>query len=1147
MKKNGSQARGDSFGHLKKILLKMKLTLLLILIGFVHVFAEKTYAQSTKLSMQLRDVSIVEVLKAIENQSEFYFVYNNESVNLSRKVSINAKGSSINDILDYLFKDTDISYKVIDRNIILSALQSELSQPTGSVRGVVKGPDGVPIPGVTVLLKGTTTGTITDSEGSYTLSNISANSVLIFSFVGMKPTEVKVGNQTKIDIKLQEETVSIDEVVAVGYTTQKREMVTGSAVKVKMKLADMEVPTTNSGNLLVGKVSGVNVSTPNGLPGSQPSISIRTASSLNSASALFVIDGKISNQTDFNNLSPNEIADVTVLKDAATTAAYGSRGAGGVIVVTTKKGTTGKATVTYSFNTGVDTRAKNMDLTDCLQWGTIYNRINGKNGTWNPADSTYYADTDLGGGKGYGFNLLKDVYRNPFMTTHNLSVQGGSEKIKYFVGGSYVKQQSFIQNTDYKKYNIRVNVNAEVTKDISIFGSFALNDGLQLGPNGALDGDWYTKSLVWQPYLPSFAANGEPFDFGWITNIAGELKGLSGYKNNETIKPTINLSGTYKFPFVKGLSATAGFIKSYTSFEQKLFSHPFQRYQCKNISPVRWDLNNITGWSWTEDAKRLERWYSLAQDKQLNLQLSYDRTFARHHVSGTLVYESWESKSSGMHGYINGFPLYITDQWWATTSAGVTNNTANKYVDNGYGIDNITGRRSWIGQFFYDFSGKYMVNFTYRYDGSMNFAPDKRWGFFPATSVGWIVSKENFMKNISWIDYLKFRATLGIIGNDALAGGSWQWTNYYGAANSAFFGTTPTVSNGIQYSGLSNPEVTWEKYRNSNIGIDLNFLKHFNSSLEYWRNYTFDILGRRIGTTPPTFSPTLPNVNYGTMTAHGVDLSISYSNSHGNLNYNIGLVASYGTAWRNQIDQNVTYDYQDMLKGGRKTSYVAGYSVDHMLRTQKDVDDWKAANPNYKFRGSIPEVGQFVYKDLASKDGVGKLDGVVDEYDITVLKKQNDPIVFGLNLGAEWKGLSINAVLNGRIGQSKWFNDLAGGVEWNRMWERWYDSGWTDQNTNAWLPRRYSANDGAHNWINTQGSNFWLADASFIRLKSLEVAYVIPPRFYNKYISNIRLFVSGSNLFIISKFNKKYYDPEMSSGTAFPIVKSSNVGCTFTF
>ncbi|WP_140939374.1 SusC/RagA family TonB-linked outer membrane protein [Sphingobacterium lumbrici] len=1013
------------------------------------------------------------------------------------------------------------------------------------VSGRVLDKDGNPIAGVSVSEKGKRNSTATDGDGRYQLKSASSGT-LVFSYIGHIIVEQQVQGRSTLNITMVARIEDLDEVVVVGYTSQKKELMSGSVATVKFTETDAEIPTTSVGNLLAGRMPGLYVSTPSGIPGAMPGLRIRTASSWVTAPTLFVIDGKVTNDAaEFNNLSPNEIEDVTILKDAATTAAYGARAGGGVMLVTTKRGKAGKASVNYSVNTGKDIRGKNMELTNIMEWGAIHNRIWGvgnpgpANTPWSPEAEAYFKDTDFGGGKGYGFNLLKDVYVNPSITTHNLSASGGTDKLQYFIGASYVDQETFIKNTYEKKYNVRANITANLTKDIKVFGGLSVNNNKFDAPLGDWSGDMYPKLLVWQPYMPSYSASGLPVSYFWITNKSAEADGLAGYNKSENLKPVINLNATYTAPFLEGLSAKVGYIKSFNNFNQKIFSRPFTYYELKQITPVIWDLNTIVGKSNSQIPAAIQKTSSWNQEYQVNFQLNFERDFGQHSVNTALVYERQERSADGVSAQIQGFPIYVTDQWWASTGgAGIVNNNATKQVSNTYGFSPTTGRKSYVGQFAYDYADKYITTFTFRYDGSATFAPDKRWGFFPSASAAWVISKENFFSNVKGIESLKLRGSIGRTGNDNIE--AWQYEDKYLPGASAFFGQpTPSLNPGIRYGVFPNENVTWEKYENKNIGIDISFLKRFSATAEYWHTYTYDILDSRIGTTPPTFSRPLPAVNYGKMKADGIELSLNYHNNVGELNYNVGANFTYGDSWFIERDQNITFDYQDRLKPGRSANYITGYTVDKMLRTQADVDALLAAHPGYTFNGIAPQPGQLSYKDFND-------DHKIDANDITALYNSNNAKAVGLNLSANWKGISITANFNGSFGFKKSFNDLSGGVEWNRLWRSWYDQSWTPENTDAWLPYRYSANDGTRS-VNTSGSDFWYADGSFLRLKFLNVAYNVPNKLYGKYLNNIRLYASGSNLFVISKFNKKFYDPEMGGGTAFPIVKSFNAGLSVTF
>jgi TonB-linked SusC/RagA family outer membrane protein len=439
---------------------------------------------------------------------------------------------------------------------------------------------------------------------------------------------------------------------------------------------------------------------------------------------------------------------------------------------------------------------------------------------------------------------------------------------------------------------------------------------------------------------------------------------------------------------------------------------------------------------------------------------------------------------------------------------------------------------SYIGQFNYTYANKYMLNFSFREDGSMNFAPSQRWGFFPAASTGWVVSEEPFF-NQKYIQFLKLRFSVGLTGNDAVGG--WQWQESYSSGYSAYFGTTPSRAVGITYGSVVNKNLTWEKALSYNWGLDINFLDHWNFSFDYWYRNSYDILGNRQSSLPSTFSLSMPAENYGKIHAQGFDITLGYNGKTNGFKYYANLTASYG--WNKVIKRDYAENAQYVdIPEGKATNYIVGYSFDKIIRTQEELDAFRKEHPNYRCNGLSPELGMMVYKDVSGPDG--EPDGIIDSWDRIILKK-NFPVVFGLNLGGNWKGLSIDMMFSGNLGQKRFMNDLAGGVEWNRMWEKWYSDSWTPENPNATLPRRVSANTSNTYSMN---SDFWLKDASFMRLKYLTLSYDLPKgMFYNKVFEGIRVFVSGTNLFVLSKFNK-YYDPEIGGGNSFPVLRSISFG-----
>lgn len=1028
-------------------------------------------------------------------------------------------------------KSSDFPLENMGQNTVVS--QKRL------VTGVVLDSQGEPVVGANVFEKGEkTNGTITDISGKFSL-NVSDNATLVVSFVGFKNQEIAVKGRDKIDIRLADDSELLDEVVVVGYMTQKKGLVTGAVSSMKMDEKLNTLPTTSAGNILVGKLAGVSVSTPNGLPGAAPSISIRTGSSWNDQNVTYVIDGVVRGGGDFNNLSPNEIEDITVLKDAASAAIYGSRSAGGVIIVTTKKGTRGKPVFNYSYGYSIDTRTKNSDLTSGVEAAELYGRINGEADPAGWAWSQEEIDHIRTINNGWGYDQLDAVWRNPVTQTHNFSVNGGSEKVRYFGAASYVKQEGFLKPYTYDKYNIRMNVTADITKDLEVFAGLAVYNTFQgnaVFENAEAN---YGKLRVWQPDQPVYTDSGKHIDFGWIANNGASVDGKGGYNKSQMLKPQAVISATYKAPFLKGLSAKISYSRSWVHDLNKIYYTNYDLYQVKKsgthnhiFSTKDEDIIGTRKTTWV-GKDYIQRKSSWSGDKQFNVQLSYENVFNNlHRVSGTLVTEWYEGDGASVHGGRETFPVYMTDQFWAASSARAD-------TWGGGDTDWQSGRFSYIGQFSYSYADKYLLSFSFREDGSMNFAPSQRWGFFPAGSLGWVISEESFF-NKSAIQFLKLRASVGLTGNDSVGG--WQWQESYKSGSSAYFGSSPSKSVGITYGSVVNPNLTWEKALSYNVGADVNFLNHWTVSADYWYRNSYDILGSRQNTLPNSFSLTMPAENYGEIHAQGFDLQLGYHGNNKDFSYYGNLTMSYG--WNKTIKQDYAENARWIdIPVGKSRSYITGWEFDKIIRTQEELDAFKAEHPNYQHNGLSPELGMMVFKDLSGPDG--KPDGIINDWDKVILKNSNNPVIYGLNLGGSWKGLSVDMMFSGQLGVDKWATDLAGGVEWNRMWKKWYNDSWTPENQNATLPKRISSNNAK---TYETASSYWLKDASFMRLKYLTVSYDLPKnQFYNKLFDNVRFFVTGTNLFVLSSFNKNYYDPEIGNGNAFPILRSVNLGVDVKF
>ncbi|MCL4482830.1 MAG: SusC/RagA family TonB-linked outer membrane protein [Bacteroidetes bacterium] len=733
---------------------------------------------------------------------------------------------------------------------------------------------------------------------------------------------------------------------------------------------------------------------------------------------------------------------------------------------------------------------------------------------------------------GYGADNLKDVWVDPTTMHHSLSVSGGSDKVRYYAGGSFVKQGGFMKNLDYSKYNTRVNVSIDVTKNLTIFAQLATASTKRNRITFEEDTDLatlYRKLQVWQPDWRMHTSNGSPIDFGWLGNISEFTTGSSGYNTDNGTQIDILLNAEYKVPFAKGLRLKVQYADNFNELRNKRF------LQKQNL--VKIERQGAHNHIWTDNIigtiqsnwpskPSLQQSSDETKNYQLNFQANYDHSFGKHNLTAIFVYEQTESNINSFSGGRETFPVSIVDQFFATSDA-----RTDSYVG---GSAREGGRLSYIGQLGYNYSGKYFLNASLRRDGSSIFSSSKRWGYFPTISTGWIISKESFF-DVPQINFLKLRASAALSGNDNVVG--WQWLDTYSPSGNAYFGVPPAINPGIQLDRITNPNITWEKSRDYNFGIDMNFLKHWTLSADYWFKHTYDILGSRIQALPSTFGFSLPAENYAKVDAKGFDLELGYDNKIGELKYFVKGTFSYGTNKVIQMDYPANApEYAN--PNGKPLGIITGYVFDKIIRTQSELN---AVPANFTVFGLKPELGMMIYKDLSGPNGTP--DGKIDSYDQTLLsKRRSPPVRYGLNLGGTWKAFSLELMFAGQAGNKRFPDGMNGWVEWNRVPSFWLDH-WIPENPNAPMPNPKSAQ--GPNTYNTN-TDFWMKDGGFVRLKYLNATYALPSRWMTKIgLSTVKLVFSGTNLFCLSKF--KYFDPEVSSMGSYPNMKTFNFGLDVSF
>jgi len=995
------------------------------------------------------------------------------------------------------------------------------------VKGKVITADG-PLAGVTVTLSGTKTAVITDDNGNYTI-NAPDNGTLIFTSAGYTEQRIAINKQTVINVTLVASTNKLEEVIVTGYRSQARGTVIGSVSSVSgTEFAN--TPVDNLSNALAGRLSGATITQSAGTPGMESSIRIRAVGTFNNATPLFVIDGVVSDKFAFDGLSPYEVENVTILKDGASAAIYGSRAANGVVLVTTRRGKEGAPKISYNGLVGLQQPTRIPDRLNAYQHASAINQQ--LKYTLVPStDARYYTQDELDYFKTHSWNWVDEMWKDPVTTQHSLDVSGGAKNVKYFLGGSYNKATGTFNNIDFQKLSIRGNVDVTVTKNLK--ASLDLNTETRNTDGPSWDvGNWRMEDLfkalmVRSAMVPPYV-NGQPVG-NWVEWHPGVVldPSQSGYNERKWTGTNVLATMNYTAPFMKGLSAKVSINRYMRDIYNKQFNLPYNM----TLFNTTGTNNHIVGDQAVGIRPRAAAEFLLSRNDKINryqfdAQINYKRTFGEHGIDALLVYEQAEEKTTWFSGRRDDFISPAIDQY-------VAGSTINSTVD---GKQLQTARISYVGLLSYNYAQKYLLEASFRYDGSVIFAPENRWGFFPSVSAGWRISDEPFFKKVNFINDLKLRGSVGLLGNDQV--GNFQWLQSYVIQPGAIFGDQ---SYGLEPGSLANRAITWEKSLNYNAGFDSRFLNNkmgFKADLFY--RHTYDILGSRQQIVPSTFGATLPDENYQVINSKGFEAEIDFTSHAGSgknaFNYYVKGNVGFSTNKVMQLNQaeNIR-PYLSQL--GYNTGRIFGYTAVGILRTQKDLD---ALPAGYTILGVKPQLGMLNYKDVrgvASDEPDGKI--TTDDQDF-IAKYNSAPYNFGLSLGGSWRGLSIDILFQGLAGAKAMLptagRDIQARAE-ESSFAYWADS-WTPENPNGKYPGYRVTNYRTR----FDESTFWLVDNSFVRLKNVTLSYNLPQSLIGRAgLKSTRVYFTGSNLFLVYTGNK-LYDPEMNSILSYPMMAGYSFG-----
>ncbi len=1100
-----------------------------------------------KVSLHTQDTEIRNILGEIERQATVKFNYGNV-IPFKKRVSITVDSTTISSVIQRLF-DAKVIAQIVGEEIILKPISENdydsyllKSDPQGQnpyniiIKGIVRDENNQGIPGVSILEKGTTNGTTTEVNGEFSLSIASESSILSISFIGYATQEIIVGAQTQISVILKPDIRSLDEVVIVGFGTQKKETVTGSITSVNTKDL-LQSPVANISNSLVGRMPGLFAVQGSGEPGNDASkIRIRGVGTFaGSADPLIMVDGVEVN--NYNNIDPNEIESVTVLKDASSTAVYGVRGANGVVLITTKRGKTGAPVLSFTSNVAITSFTNLREGMNSYDYARSFNEalkydsyISGavyapkfsedaiakyKSGE----DPIFYPDTDW-------YDLMFKKYST--QTQHNLSLSGGTQGVKYFVSAGYFKQDGLFNNTKdleqfdanrkFNRYNFRSNFNFDITK------RFRARVDLSSQTENSSGAAWPTVRAV------EFISRANPLTSPGI--VDGKLVDLTGF--GTTTNPLASLfQEGYSRKFRNFLQSSVRLDHDLDFITKGLTMHGTVNYQNNNVE-TQINRRGTTAFT-TYNAIRAADGSIIFAPIQLEAPFGFSKTIEKDRR--TYLELGFDYKRSfGVHD-VTALINYNQTKRFDPTLAYL--------IPNGY--QGVVGRTT------YAFKNRYLAEFTFGYNGTENFAPGKRFGFFPAYSLGWVASEEPFFPRNNVLTFLKIRGSYGEVGNDKVGNFNDPNTRFLyrpsaytitsAAATNYYFGEIGNVGNGLAWARegrLGNADLTWERAIKQNLGIELAFWSgKIDASVDLFSEKRDNILAN-LGNVPSTFGATLPAYNLGKMTNRGFEIELGYNEKIGYVNFYVKGNFSYAhntVDFQDEAPRPVSYQYRT----GQRFGQYYGLIADGLYNTWDEVND--LSRPESIWNANRIQPGDIKYRDVNG-------DGKINQDDQVPIGYSDFPEkIFGITLGANYKGFDFSALFQGAANVSIAYNGRHNrGFSENAGAPKYLLNSWSAERYERGLPIDFphlsvGADVNKHNY---QPSSFWIRDASYLRFKNMEVGYTFTATLVQRIgLTSARLYVNGNNLLTWSDVFPGI-DPELPPGIIneeqYPLTRTINLG-----
>tara|TARA_B100001173_G_scaffold298058_1_gene295272 strand:- start:5196 stop:8600 length:3405 start_codon:yes stop_codon:yes gene_type:complete len=1119
----------------KSLLLNMKISTLLSIIMIFSSYAN-SYSQ-IEISLDIKNQPIIKVLDEIESETDLRFIFGSEIYDFQKLISISVEKAMLNEVIKLIFENR-LSYD-LDANVVFLKKSSEDQIRMNTVQtksevivtktnkedivqiiieGKVTDNSGNPLPGASIIESGTDNGTTTDFDGNFILSVSQENPTLEISFIGFISQSVMADGSSNLSVILTPDIASLEEIVMVGYGSQKKKEVTSAVVSVDSEELNQS-SVANISNALVGRLPGLIATQRGGQPGSNGSeLLIRGISTTGNSAPLIIVDGV---QRAFSQLDPNTIQTLTVLKDASAAAVYGVRGANGVILITTKRGESGKPTITYSSEITSVMPSQLPKYTGSFDYATLLNeakRNEGKAEVYSADDLNKFRtgsnplthpDTDWFG---------EGLKASALLQQHNISISGGSDKVRYFVSGGALSEAGLIENTDYKRYNFRSNLDFDITSRLKVSLDLAGRQEGRLTPTSTV-ATYFSGLARTPPVFTAYYPNGLP---GIGMNGENPIANGRGSGITESISNVFlaNLKFEYKIPYIEGLT-----LKGYTAIDQI--------YQTTKAIEKKYDL-----YSYNETTQEYDK--SSAGQSSIshnyfqgapnsgsgvgdptityNATLNYDRTLGDiHHLTVLLgiekaINESFSFNAKRLDLTSDALPqLDFADAGSAQNGGSAFNNARLGYLARGT----------------YAYKEKYLFEAAFRYDASENFAKQNRFGFFPSFSAGWRIAEEQFMRDISFINELKLRGSWGKLGNDRIS--QFQYLDAFNFSGAYIVGGNPVQS--IRPGVIPNEDVTWETATTTNIGFNLEVIdRKLGFEFDYFTKRTEDILQPSEKIVPSFVGASLPSENFGIVDNKGFEISTSYRNNVGNFNY--WIRANYTKSENEIIEIGEPDAVPDNLKEtGRSIGSRFGLIAEGFFQTQAELDTSPTQGPGIA-------LGDIKYRDVNG-------DGTINDDDRDFIGVVSAPnVIYGFSLGGGYKGFDFSLQFQGARDFNTYLSEEAAFPFFNsgKVLEHHLDR-WTPETPNARFPRVLSEDIN-----NRVVSSFWLKNANYIRLKNVEIGYNFSNELISKYkLSKLRLYVSGLNIFTISDIEN--FDPEVPSGRGwfYPQTKSFTAGINVSF